>query len=127
MRCLLNFTALSAQARARLQRTEGITAVATPLQQFLTGQHSPCCPGPVGVRHQHAAPEPDKDEIREPGNPKVKQIVEDILSLNLLEVADLTEIIQKRLGIQAGGFGPAVGLAQPAAQVIISVKLSLSA
>ena len=52
----------------------------------------------------------DKDpeaepEVREPGaqNPRIAELVEEIVSLNLLEVADLTEILTKRLNIPQPG------------------------
>ncbi len=62
----------------------------------------------------------DEPEVREPGanNPRLKELVEEILTLNLLEISDLTEILSKRLNIPAPGsiqynYGP-VG-AMPAA------------
>lgn len=71
-------------------------------------------------------PDPSAEpEPREIGSPKVRQIMEDIVSLNLLEIADLTELLQKRLRMpegmgggmgmmMGGGYGaPAAAPAQP--------------
>jgi ribosomal protein L7/L12 len=35
------------------------------------------------------------------GNERVQRLVDEICSMNLLEVADLTELLRKRLGITA--------------------------
>ena len=35
------------------------------------------------------------------GNPRVHRLVEEICSMNLLEIADLTELLRKKLGISA--------------------------
>lgn len=68
-----------------------------------------------------------EEEQREITNPKVLELAEQITQLNLLEVSDLTEILRKRLNIQApaGGMGfafPPPGMAAPAASA--SGKLS---
>lgn len=57
-----------------------------------------------------------EEEERVVTNPKVLELADQIIQLNLLEVSDLTEILRKRLNIQspAGGmpFGfPAGGMA----------------
>ena len=39
------------------------------------------------------------------GNERVRRLVDEICSMNLLEVADLTELLRKRLGITAPGPG----------------------
>jgi len=43
-----------------------------------------------------SGPEEGSQEIT-----RVKQLAEEIMHLNLLEIADLTEILQKRLGLDA--------------------------
>ena len=48
-------------------------------------------------------------EQRELANPRVLHIAEQIMELNLLEVSDLTEILRKRLNIQAPAFGMPFG------------------
>ncbi len=35
------------------------------------------------------------------GNPRVHALVDEICSMNLLEIADLTELLRKKLGISA--------------------------
>ena len=60
-----------------------------------------------------------QEEEREITNTKVLELAEQITQLNMLEVSDLTEILRKRLNIQAApagmGFGfPAGGMAAPA-------------
>ncbi|KAK9869070.1 hypothetical protein WJX84_002038 [Apatococcus fuscideae] len=50
----------------------------------------------------------DEAEVRELGTPRVKRVVDEIVSMNLLEVADLTELLQERLGL-----GPSQGHMQP--------------
>ena len=54
-------------------------------------------------------------------DPHVSKLAEEIMKLNLLQVADLTEILQSRLGIAPPAFGamagPAAGAAQPTAAV----------
>eukprot|EP00803_Ostreobium_quekettii_P000554 evm.model.scf_322.3 EVM.evm.TU.scf_322.3 scf_322:71891-73069(-) len=50
--------------------------------------------------HAHAQPaENDEDEVREVGNERVRALAEEILTLNLLDIADLTTILKKRLGV----------------------------
>ncbi len=44
----------------------------------------------------------DVEEAREVTNPKVLELAEQIIHLNLLEVSDLTEVLNKKLGIQGG-------------------------
>ena len=39
----------------------------------------------------------EPEETRPVGNPKVERIVEEIVSLSLIEVADLTELLKKKL------------------------------
>jgi large subunit ribosomal protein L7/L12 len=61
-----------------------------------------------------------EEEERVITNPKVLDLAEQITQLNLLEVSDLTEILRKRLNIQApaGGMGfgfPAGGMPVAAA------------
>ena len=53
------------------------------------------------------------DEEREITNPKVLELADRIIELNMLEVSDLTEILRKRLNIQGGGMP--MGFAMPAA------------
>ncbi|KAK9825205.1 hypothetical protein WJX74_000023 [Apatococcus lobatus] len=60
----------------------------------------------------------DEPEVRELGSPRVKRIVDEIVNLNLLEVADLVEILRVRLGLGPDTFGmqmQPMGAAQPAA------------
>jgi hypothetical protein len=47
-------------------------------------------------------------------NARVRQLAEEIMHLNLLEIADLTDILQKRLGLDAPGVSQ-MQFAQPAA------------
>lgn len=47
----------------------------------------------------------DDEDPPIPVNPRVEKLAEEIMHLNLLEVADLTDILQKRLGISAPSFG----------------------
>ena len=59
----------------------------------------------------------EEAEVRELGSPRVKRIVEEIVNLNLLEVADLVEILRVRLGLGPDNFGmqmQSMGAAQPA-------------
>lgn len=48
-----------------------------------------------------AAPNPsdDQEEERQVGNPRINQLVDEICSMNLLEVSDLIEVLRKRLNI----------------------------
>lgn len=51
-----------------------------------------------------AAPDPldsEPEQEREVGNPRVHRLVDEICSMNLLEIADLTELLRKKLGISA--------------------------
>lgn len=50
------------------------------------------------------------DEVREIDNPKVQELAAQIMQLNLLEVSDLTEILRKRLNIQAPSFAMPMGM-----------------
>ncbi len=52
-------------------------------------------------------------EEREITNPKVLELADRIIELNMLEVSDLTEVLRKRLNIQGGGMP--MGFAMPAA------------
>lgn len=66
-----------------------------------------------------AAADDDAEETREIGNEQVRRLAEEIVQLSLLEVSDLTEILQKRLGIQMPAMGampagPAAAAAAPA-------------
>lgn len=57
-------------------------------------------------------------EVRLPGagNERVQKLVEEIVNLNLLEVADLTELLRQRLGLGAmAGMMPQMGAPQQAA------------
>ncbi len=59
---------------------------------------SRCC------RWYAAAPDPldsEPEQEREVGNPRVHRLVDEICSMNLLEIADLTELLRKKLGISA--------------------------
>lgn len=64
-----------------------------------------------------------EEEVREITNPKVIELADRIVELNLLEVSDLTELIRQRLGLPAasampmgfGGFGAGAGPAAAAA------------
>lgn len=61
-----------------------------------------------GARCYAAEPGPDEEEQRDVGTPRVRKLVDEIVSLNLLEVSDLTELLRKKLGIEAmpgGMFG----------------------
>ena len=42
----------------------------------------------------------DADETREITNPKVLELADRIVELNMLEVSDLTELLRKRLNVQ---------------------------
>ena len=53
----------------------------------------------------------DEEEERRVASPAVKKLAEDIMALNLLEVADLTDILQKRLNIQMPAFGGGMAMA----------------
>ena len=65
---------------------------------------------PVRWFASEPALEPETREIK---SPKLEKIVEEICGLNLLEVADLTELLQKRLNLNpailAQSFAPAQG------------------
>ena len=53
------------------------------------------------------SPEDDQEEQRPVGNPRINQLVEEICSMNLLEVSDLIDVLRKRLNITApvgGGY-----------------------
>lgn len=59
---------------------------------------------------------PDAEEVRDISNPRVLELAEQIVQLNLLEVSDLTEVLKKRLNIQPAAFGMPMGMplaAQP--------------
>ncbi|EIE21037.1 ClpS-like protein, partial [Coccomyxa subellipsoidea C-169] len=70
------------------------------------------------------SPADDQEEQRQIDNPRINQLVEEICSMNLLEVSDLIEVLRKRLNITApmGGGYPmgmmpmAAGPAAPAAE-----------
>ena len=47
----------------------------------------------------------DEEEPPIPISPRVRKLAEEIMHLNLLEVADLTDILQKRLNITPGFAG----------------------
>lgn len=51
-------------------------------------------------------------EEREVGNERVRRIAEEIVSLNLLEIADLTELLHKRLRTPPGMMGMQMGMPQ---------------
>lgn len=55
-----------------------------------------------------AAADHAEEDVVEPSE-RVKQLAEDIMHLNLLEVADLTDILQKRLGVSGGFSGMPMG------------------
>lgn len=57
------------------------------------------------------------EEEREITNPRVLELADQILALNLLEVSDLTEILRKRLNIQSPLMGgmPMMAAAMPSA------------
>ena len=57
------------------------------------------CSEPVATSSQ------DGEEEREITNPKVLELADRIVELNMLEVSDLTELLKKRLNIQGGGVG----------------------
>lgn len=62
------------------------------------------------------ADEPAEVRIPGAGNERVHRLTEEILNLNLLEVADLTEVLRKRLGLGAmAGMMPQMGVPQKAA------------
>jgi len=61
-----------------------------------------------------ARDEPDYDptEARTQPSEKVQRLVDEISTLTLLEVSDLTTLLKKRLGLPAGmGMMPAMGMA----------------
>lgn len=64
-----------------------------------------------------AAPDPldpgEPDEERVVGNARVHKLVDEICSMNLLEIADLTELLRKKLGIPASGGMYAMGKSFP--------------
>lgn len=104
MRCLSGFRALAALKQSYLSLSKSSEA-ALPVVHNLAQEQAAFAPSSIQYRRHFAAepePELDPEEVRKPGSAKVNAIVEQILSLNLLEVADLTEIIQDRLGIQPG-------------------------
>ena len=60
--------------------------------------------------------EPAEVRIPAQGNERVQRLVEEIVALNLIEVADLTELLRQRLGLGAmAGMMPQMGAAQQAA------------
>lgn len=67
-------------------------------------QTKPCDTHCTVCRWYSAAPNPVDDEPEEQrpiSNPRVHQLVDEICQLNLLDVADLTELLRKRLNIAA--------------------------
>lgn len=124
MRCLASARALSKLARATAQLPGSACQASSLLHQPFTPRQSwPHDPLTCAPKRSFATEEPDQEEeVRTPGNPKVRQIVEEILSLNLLEVADLTQILSKKLNIQPGSFSPGFGQPQPPQQVLSLLK-----
>lgn len=62
------------------------------------------------------ADEPAEVRIPAHGNERVQRLTEEIVSLNLIEVADLTELLRQRLGLGAmAGMMPQMGAPQQAA------------
>jgi hypothetical protein len=55
------------------------------------------------------------EEEREITSPRVLELSQQILQLNLLEVSDLTEVLRKRLNIQAPAFGASFAASLPTA------------
>ena len=115
---LLRSAASSSQVLAAVcHSTTGILATGECSSRQASQAQHPC------FRHRsfvaQAGPG-DAEEVREVGSPRVKRLVDDILQLSLLEVADLTQILQSRLGISGmpmgGGFGGGGGQAAPAAE-----------
>lgn len=60
----------------------------------------------------YASQDGDEEE-REVTNPKVLELADRIIELNMMEVSDLTEVLRKRLNIQGGGMP--MGFAMPPA------------
>ncbi|CAK0784103.1 hypothetical protein CVIRNUC_007306 [Coccomyxa viridis] len=80
--------------------------------------------GSLAVRWYAAAPDPldvngsgdsEEEQERVIDNPRVHKLVDQICEMNILEIADLTELLRKRLGITAPPPGMyAMGAAQAA-------------
>lgn len=66
-----------------------------------------------GLSTSAFASQDKEEEQREVTNPKVLELADRIIELNMLEVSDLTEVLRKRLNIQGGGMP--MGFAMPAA------------
>jgi Ribosomal protein L7/L12 dimerisation domain len=71
-----------------------------------------------GSQHSRSFAADAGDDEREISNPRVLELAGEIMQLNLLEVSDLTELLRKRLNIQAPQFGMPLGMPSlaPAAQ-----------
>lgn len=119
MRCLAGVRSLSAIARRHAQScySDSLCSIPAALQALQADSlHQPAArldQGPA-CRRSFASEQPDdQEEIRVPGNPRVDRIVEEILGLNLLEVADLNQILCEKLNIKPGQFGmPPGGMQQ---------------
>jgi large subunit ribosomal protein L7/L12 len=99
-------------AARRAARSAAAAAWRAPPQQALLRTSA--------TAHFSADPEInlDKPQVRPVGSPKVQALVDQIVGLNMLEVADLTEILKERLGLTGlGGQGMMMmpGMGAPAA------------
>lgn len=79
---------------------------------------SPVCGDRGHWLHAQAQPANNEDEeVREIGSPRVRELAEEILRLNLLEIADLTTILKEKLNLsETPMFGAMPAQQQQAAQ-----------
>lgn len=72
----------------------------------------------VGAQQLHAQAQPesnDDEDVRDVGTPRVRALAEEILQLNLLEIADLTTILKGRLNLSETPMFGAMPMQQPQA------------
>lgn len=58
---------------------------------------------------------PPPEGVDRPVSPKLAKIADDIATLNLLEVSELSSLLKKKLNLPETSFMPAMGIAMPAA------------
>ena len=84
--------------RYLLQRMTAFGAPKTTLTLFAVSRWYAAAPDPLDVNGSGDA---EEEQERVIDNPRVHKLVDQICEMNILEIADLTELLRKRLGITA--------------------------
>ena len=80
------------------QRTTAFGAAKTRLTLFAASRWYAAAPDPLDV---NGSGDSEEEQERVIDNPRVHKLVDQICEMNILEIADLTELLRKRLGITA--------------------------